>query len=352
MSDTILDSTSGLRAQGVEYEVTDIRGVTLGTLRGAGGTLSVNTTGTRVRTLSGVRFRSDDIAALNPFTDWVRPTWVVAEPGGVTARWPLGLLTFVSDPVQHFSGTTIHQASLHDGSALLDTPMLWSESGGVGTRVSDLARRLIDAAGVPNYSISPSDAVFIDPVGQTSGSSTYRAMLVLCCQVAGWLPPFFDRYGQLRLEPPPVLDRDADVTYTSARVINGSRVVDPNLLSAPNCHRVTSTGALGVPITAIAFVDPAAPHSRENIGRVIVSEHALQGIPSQQQAEEMARAFAAADPATFETVQFAGPADPRHDVFSVVRLNGVNYLESAWSLPMTHDAQHTHTVQRSRTPRG
>ena len=345
----VLDRTTGLRAQGVEYEVTDVRGVTLGAVRGVGGSMSVTTNATRVRTLTGVRFDSSDLADVNPFTDWIRPVWVVGQPDGTFARYAMGLLTFVTDPIKHSSGLTEHQVTLHDGSALLDTPMLWSDSGGAGTRVMDLALRLIAAAGVLNYTVQDTDATFLDPVGNVGGTTTYRQMLVNCCQDAGWLPPWFDRNGQLHLGPAPTLDRDPDVTYTNARVINGTRVTNPNLLDAPNAHRVTSIGAVGTPITAIAFVDPSAPHSRENRGgRIIVQDHQLQGVPSQEQAETMARAFAAADPATFERVQFNGPADPRHDVFSVVRLNGVNYLETAWALAMTHNGQHSHTLQRSR----
>lgn len=348
MSD-ILDATSGMRAQGIEYEVTDARGVTLGALRGAGGTLGVQTTATRMRTMTNVRFHPSDLADVNPFTDWVRPVWVVGRPGAQPDRYPLGLLTFVADPVKHASGITEHQTTLHDGSALLDTPMLWSDGGAGGTRVVDLAVRLVQAAGVLAYTVQDTDAAFLDPVGNVGGTTTYRQMLLNCCRVAGWLPPWFDRNGLLHLEPPPTLDRDPDVTYTNARVINGTRVTNPNLLAAANCHKVTSIGAVGTPITAIAFVNPAAPHSRENRGgRIIIEDHQLQGIPSQEQAQLMADRFASADPATFETVDFTGPADPRHDVFSVVRLNGTNYLETAWTLgPLASNAQHTHHLQRS-----
>lgn len=348
MSD-ILDATTGMRAQGIEYEVTDARGITLGALRGAGGSLTVQTSATRMRTLTNVRFASGDLEAVNPFTDWVRPVWVVGQPGGTPTRYPLGLLTFVADPVKHGSGITEHQVTLHDASALLDTSMLWSDGGAAGTRVVDLAVRLVQAAGVLSYTVQDTDARFLDPVGNIGGTTTYRQMLLNCCRVAGWLPPWFDRNGQLHLEPAPTLDRDPDVTYTNARVINGSRVTNPNLLTAPNCHKVTSIGAVGTPISALAFVDPLAPHSRENRGgRIIIADHQLQGIPSQEQAQLMANRFAAADPATFETVDFAGPADPRHDVFSVVRLNGTNYLETGWTLaPLSAGAAHSHHLQRA-----
>lgn len=344
---SILDATTGVRAQGVEFELCTERGDTLGKLTGTGGSLGVNGSATRVRTLTGVRFK--DLADVNPFTDWVRPVWVVREADGTEVRWPMGLLCFVADPTKHTSGVEDHQVVLHDGNALLDTPMLWTLGGGAGTPVQDLALQAVRAAGVYAYQVQDTAAVFLDPVGNVGGSTTYRQLLGRCCSVAGWLPPYFDRHGVLQLRTPPALDREPDVTYTNRRVINGTRVTDPNLLNAPNAHRVTSTGAVGVPISAIAFVSPSAPNSRENRGgRIIVQDHQLQGISSQEQAEVMAQAFAAADPASFEKVQFSGPADPRHDVFSVVSLNGVNYLETAWSLnPLGHAAQHAHTLQRS-----
>lgn len=343
-TDALLDLSVGQRTEAIAWDVCDQYGRTIGSLNGAGGQLDVNGSATRVRTCVGVTFDPTEFADINVFTDWLRPLFVLSDG----RRFPLGLLTFVADPATWRSGQASHQPTLHDGCALIDIPILYSIGGGSGTSVRDVALRTIEAAGVPLSAVEDTSAVFLDPVLSPGASATYRQVLVRCCALAGWLPPHFDHNGYLRLRAAPDIEREPDVSYTGARIINGTRVVDPHLLESFNAHRVTSSGATAAPITALAFVNPAAPNSKENReGRVSVKEHTIQGIESQAVAETMAARFAAADPATFETISFTGPLDPRHDVFSVVRVNGTAYLEQNHNMQLQAGGRHTHTVQRS-----
>lgn len=171
-----------------------------------------------------------------------------------------------------------------------------------------------------------------------------QAMKALC-DLAGWLPPYFDNNGVLTIKPPPDINNlIPDHVYPGGRVLRDTIVENDNLLNAPNVYVVTCSGPSSGEITASAEVAQYLPFSVYNRRFEIVSVTRVQGLTSTSQAQRMANTLAAGAGVGFKSIQFEATADPRHDLFQTVEWNGFMYRETQWSLKLRPGGSHSHTI--------
>ena len=52
----------------------------------------------------------------------------------------------------------------------------------------------------------------------------------------------------------------------------------------------------------------------------------------------------------FETVSVTTALDPRHDSYDVIRWQGENWLETAWSMDLAEGGNMTHQLRKSYAP--
>jgi hypothetical protein len=51
----------------------------------------------------------------------------------------------------------------------------------------------------------------------------------------------------------------------------------------------------------------------------------------------------------FERVELSTPPDPRHDSHNVIRWQGENWLELAWSMPLVEGGEMRHVLRKAYT---
>ncbi len=302
--------------------------------------VTVNTTARVTRQLKGLTLRADEAADINPYADLVKPLWVW-EDG--TER-PQG--TFIwSQPDRYVdSWETPLTATLFDLSYQLDQESLQAVSLPARGKVYPAMLEVAALAGFDenDHEIQPNDATVLDAVAWPAGSS-YKKILSELAEMAGYLAPYFDNEGTLILRPfPEIKLTEETIRYPlgpESRVLKGTVVV-PEALSTPGAHQVINTGTPKGDITAVAYVDPDLPWSRERRGFLIAKTHRVQGVESTAEAEIMAQSFIDQSPEA--AVTFGSAPDPRHDIYNLVEFDGTVYLETGWSLtlgpggPMTH----------------
>jgi hypothetical protein len=167
--------------------------------------------------------------------------------------------------------------------------------------------------------------------------------------LAGFAAPYFDREGVLVLGPTPDIEQVPTVRYEQQDVIRQSRIVDQNLLDAPNVYVVQGSDASFAPIGGVAQVPATFPHSVANRGgRQVVKVMNVQGVLSSAQAQRLANTAAQTAFESFETVEFSSLVNTLHDAYSIVQLAGQNYREAGWEIELEPTAGMTmrHRLQR------
>ncbi len=310
-------------------------------------TLSIDTSRAVVRTLDNLDLPADVRNDINSVADLVRP--VMHLQNG--ARFNQGVLGWAQDNRPRRSWGTEHASSLRDRSYLLNQPRGKTSHTGKG---SNLLQRAIDHAAlrIPRDRMrveGESGEVAAAPMSWPPGEALSNVINAHLAPI-GYLPAYFDHEGLLVFRPAPVdVDQvSADLVYRpGGRILADSIVGSDDLLDAPNVYVVMETSGQGAPIIGRYQIPASAPHSVENRnGEEIVRVIPMQGLGSQAQANAAAKRAAQTDEASYEWQQFAGVADPRHDVWNVVNLLGVNYLETAHRRVLVSGAPHTHVLRR------
>lgn len=339
----------------VSYRFTLIDGSTGGPvaqvfpLRGA--TLSHDTGGSLYKRTVSLSFTATDTALIDPALHRVRIDMLV--DGRV---WPLGRYCFTSPTWQRFSGgQALLDAQLADEMVLLDSelerpfavvPVATSAPGLLGgAQAGATAERLLSGYPVTTR-IDPS-SVEISNAWQTG--STVATVLHDIATLGGYLPPWFDHAGRLRMirdfEPatvPPDIDLDV-----GNRVLRGSVQESNEIADAPNRVLVISNGVSSdeAPVYGSYDVPPDAPHSFERTGVRRVRKFDLQ-LASAFQADAVAASLGRRATG-YQYVELSTPPDPRHDSYQVVRWAGTSWLETKWSLPLTAGGEMKHTLRRA-----
>lgn len=316
----------------------------------AADSISAKTSGNVKRTLSGFKLDDQTLRDIDPFQHRIKPWWVL-EDG---TEWPLGVYVF-TDAAKH-RGTYVDTltTTLLDQDFILDqgtrTTFGVGQNGSILNGVVDV----INQVRITNYRIpAASSSVVADPVTWPAGTSRLKILNDLC-NLAGWLPPYFDNDGVLTIRVPPDIDRDPpDHRYSShySRVLRSTIVENENLLDAPNVYLVVCSGPSSSEITAFAAVDADLPFSVQNRRFEVVNVTRVQGITTTDQAQQIANILASSAGFGFRNVEFQGFADPRHDLFQTVEWDGFMYREIEHSLKLTPGGPHTHKLTRGGFPR-
>jgi hypothetical protein len=191
------------------------------------------------------------------------------------------------------------------------------------------------------------------------GTSSLQILSDLATQ-GDYFPPWADNNGILRMrrsfEPAlaiPTVDWDRfDHVYADTI----TRTSD--VLSAPNRFVVVSNSAstaadasgsaqANAPVVGTYDVPVNAPHSIQNRGFVIPQVQQLQ-LPAGTGAQAAAIARNIGIQSTvYERTSLTTFPDPRHDSYDVVRWQGVNWLELAWSMDLVAGGNMTHTLRKT-----
>lgn len=311
--------------------------------------ISCNGSGSIKRRLNGIQLGASDLRNIDLFRERIRPLWVL-EDG---TEWPMGVYVFTAAAVNRGTYASTLGATLYDQDFILDQATRASFGLDPGGSVLNAIERLLSQVNISHYSIPVSSSrVVADPVNWPSGTSRLKILRELC-DLAGWLPPFFDNNGVLVIKPPPDIVRDLpDHTYRSNRVKRKSLVENDNLLNAPNVYIVICNGPSGGDISAAAQVDPALPFSVENRGFEVTSVTRVQGLTSSTQAQQMANTLAAGGAKGYKNVRFEGTPDPRHDVFQTIEWEASIYRELSWDLKLRPGGPMSHVLTLGGFPRG
>lgn len=311
--------------------------------------IEVDTSATTSRRLRQMRLLADEAGDIDPIGDRLR-VWMVLQNG---AEFLLGsfLWADASRPVRSW-GTEL-SSDLVDLGFVLDQPSTEAFGWGRGAQIGLIILFLTMRAGFTLGDISPrsesaSTKTLAEPVAWTPGT-TWAAMLEELSRLIGWAPPWFDRYGQMRLGrlPDPDVDQPTVPAYgPGTRVIADSILRSDDILTAPNDFAVTDSGTENM-IIGRYQVPAAAPHSYQRRGFRVGLVESSQGIVSKQQADIAAQQLAKTKGTSFRWVSWSSTADPRHEMWDIVDVFGVRSLETRWSLQLRSGGEMTHTVRQT-----
>lgn len=172
------------------------------------------------------------------------------------------------------------------------------------------------------------DGDFFNPAFDNSGVMRYRRIF----DPATAIPTFdFDAGNKVLLDPPPAETDDLIDTPNRIVVVSNSGSVD----------------AGGLPVIGVYDVPSSAPHSIANRGFVVAKTYSRQ-VASSQQAAAIA-ANIGQNQIIFQTVELYTAPDPRHNVYDVIRWQGVNWLETVWSMQLKEGAPMRHLMRKAYT---
>lgn len=306
--------------------------------------LTHDTTRTTKRQLS-ISLGVADTALIQEETDRVLLYMVVA---GQT--WPLGRYAFSSEQDATSTGGARSSDVLLDEMTIVDqqleTGFPTDVQAGVIFGVDSAVGLLL--AGLPLVGIDVAPSQFPVSGGWSPGTTRGQVLAALALQ-GDYQTPWFSNDGRFKMVRT-INPQEAEATIDmdrGARVIRDSITTTSTLLVAPNRFIVISNGgdAQATPIVGRYDVPPSAPNSIQNIGFVRPSVTNAQ-LSTQDQADAAARQLGLNNTIT-RTVQLSTVPDPRHDSYDVVRWQGQNWLEIAWSMQLVEGGQMTHTLRRS-----
>lgn len=300
------------------------------------------------RALSGVVIAPDEFDLIDVIAHRIRPSWILENGNAL----PLGIFLFADDRARRYSFGSIRDASLVDQGLILDQPPATSLGWAQGFSTRDAMIETAEAAGITDYEF--------DYTAHTLGTAltfpatqqnTYAKILDNLCGLAGFHPAYFDNSGRLRGRVVPDISVAVPTlvygatTASGARVLSGSMVETSDLLTAPNQIRVVDPTVTEGGVVATYNIPDSAPHSIAKRGFAVPRILEAPGVGNADAALDFARAWDASTPKSYATVEFASPADPRHDTFDLITYRGETYVELGWTLalaaggPMTHKAQ-------------
>lgn len=304
--------------------------------------LSHDTTAAIKRRVSGFALGPDDSAVLDPIAHRVE-IWMVLGNAGRT-RYPLGRYLFVEGNVEPNTRGDRFGGQLFDEMLIVDQQI--EHAFAATGRAEDAIRDLLVGLPIlpPIIEGVPGGVV----VNNSWPAGTYRGQILdwLCTQ-AGYLTPWFDHTGQMRIVPTfdpatrvPDIDLDAE-----QRIIEGSILRPVDLISAPNRFIVFSTEEALAGQSAVYEVPATAPYSIARRGFVIPAVYELE-IFSVAGLKEAARTIGLTEQVA-ERAELSTSPDPRHDSYQVIQYDGARWLEIGWSMRLAEGEPMRHTLRRA-----
>jgi hypothetical protein len=167
-------------------------------------------------------------------------------------------------------------------------------------------------------------------------------------------PVHCDRDGTLQFRyatPLELIEPSLDYSLTNGRMIEQSIVQSTDKLNVPNRVFVYETSINSSMIWGEWWVPSPAPYSVNRRRYLITKSIAMTGLRNADEATAAARRYSEWLIKAGDWIEWSGPADPRHDVYDVLRVLGEKWLEVSWKLPcvagepMTHKALRVYTSQ-------
>jgi hypothetical protein len=336
-----LDDGIGQRRATYRFDLVDaVSGENLGQLHPIrSGAAIVHDTSRTIKRDLRVNFGVADTAAINPLTDRIMPSMLIA--GRV---YPLGRYMFTDETDLVSTGGTLADTALLDEMFIVDQ----QQSAAFSSAQSATAAVIDFLTGLPlpgvDVEASPYPAVGSWPPGTTGGQ-----ILEALATQGDYMTPWLDNNGVFRM----VRTVDPDTAVPTLDFDRGHRVIadsiteTSDLLRAPNRFVVTSNSgdAQTAAIVGTYDVPPSAPYSIAQRGFAIPQVLSLQ-LADAAQATAVARNLGIRQ-SVFRRTQVATPPDPRHDSYDVIRWQGVNWLELGWTMTLEEGAPMTHVLRRS-----
>lgn len=312
-------------------------------------TISVDTSRAIKRTLTGLRFNPGLLETIDIIKNRLKVTMVLGD--GTT--WPQGIFMFSDvSAVVVSSGLLVPALNCVDQLQIVDQALDYTVAYGPGKVITDALRELLTELPI-EFSITPSGASISaaqEAVAWPAGTSRLRIINELATMI-GYHELFFDNHGIAQLHPmpnPDSIDEGLMIDYPAGgRTYLGMTSLSTNLLDLPNRFIVVNTGASQVTVFGVYDVPASAAHSYENRGFRRTHVEQVQGIETNAEAVTAARALARSWRFPFETIEFSGPPDPRHDHYNVLNHEETRYFEMGWSMLCVDGSAMRHTARRT-----
>jgi len=333
-------------------------------------TLSHDVGRTITRRLDNFILDADESALVDVITSRIEPFMVLDGED-----FPLGRYMYnreihikISEGVTHSSSITdarhhdlnhrhgeISSGSLYDESFIVDQRISESFSqrativGGLVNAVAPRVQLVILAllADLP-ITVDIEATPFFTDSGWPAGTS--RGFMVEQLATDGdYFSPWFGNDSKMHF----IRSFDPATAIATFDLDSGSRVIQEkisrtnDLIDAPNTFVVISNGAEAQSSEIIGRYDvpSSAPHSIANRGFIIPFVENRQ-VNTIEQAKAVATNIG--QRATiFERIELYTVPDPRHDGYDVLRWQGDNWLELAWSLPLIEGAAMQHVARKA-----
>lgn len=313
---------------------------TLGAQADAPATVENNINRTIKRTLNGVKIPRNVSAAVNPYTDRVRPMMVL-ENG---SEYPLGVFLYADRSRLIDTAGEDHEASLVDQSIILDQGIAQAYSVPAGTVITTAITTLLATTPLVSYVVDQTAQQVGSALTWPAGTSLLKIVNDLAA-LAGFYSLFFDNAGVARVVVVPDLTTTTPtLTYAKGgRVLRSSIVRSDDALDTPN--RYVAVDSSGSGFSGVWDVPADAPWSAANRGYIVTSTVTVQGLASTSDAAAAAKAAGQQD-TSYEHLKFSTPPDPRHDTFDVIEFDGARWREQAWAITLREGTAMKHDLRR------
>jgi len=305
-------------------------------------TLSHDTTRTMKRQLN-LDLGVADHAAVNPITDRILP--FMTFPNG--AEYPLGRYMFTDTSDLVTTSGRLSGMVLNDEMFLVDQEITSAiPNAGLSAEflITSILNDMEDATVI--YTLEPSE--FSISGNWSIGSNRGQILEAIAIQ-GDYFSPWFDNTGVMRFirtfDP---ATRMPDFDWDEGnKVIRDNIIETSEILTAPNRFVVISNDAADptIEVTATADIPATAPHSIANRGFVIAHVEDLQ-LSDNTQAQAVVEGIANRM-TVFERIGINTIPDPRHDSYNVIRWDGANWLELAWSMPLEEGRAMSHLLRKA-----
>lgn len=341
LTSAILGGDIPTRADDFTFTLVDSAGATLGTLNPSSDSpakVAFDSSRTTARTLSGMQLYRSDLLAIDVEREWVRVAAVIQNG----ESFPIGRFMFGMDNQASGDWGVLGTPDMFDRMFLLDEGLGETVALRPGSSVQGMVYRALLPFGITAV-FGGDDVLTATPLVFLAGSSRY-VLLKHAADLLGCFPPFFDNQEQLVYRfPRDEGDTTIDHEYGPATTIVDDTVqVSSSSYKAPNRYIVVGDGQTA-PIVGIYNLPDSAPHSAKNRdGRIVTSQRTVQGLADSSLAQHLAWIDALTDRTPYGSVSFDALANPRHDGFDTLLVNGRRYLESSWELTCVSGGPHRH----------
>lgn len=306
-------------------------------------TLQIDVDRTTVRSVSGLTIYRTTLMAIDVETERLAIGMTLQNGEAI----PLGVYMFGEDHQGLASYGSAETPDVFDETFLLDQPLDVTVAAPVGASVYDLIAVLLEP--FPEFNtadgtliVEPPDVAVASPQTFLVGSSRYAA-LKICADLLGAFPPTWDNRHRLLFKSSGTSgDTHVDFTYDAGSIIlDESPKFSSSTYKVPNRFIVVGSDP-GTPVVGVYDLPDSAPHSFAQRGRRVSTSRTVQGITSQEAAEQTAYLDALQDPTPYGHIALSTTANPFHDVYNVMQVLGVRYLERSWRLQLVNGGEHEH----------